>query len=181
MPPALQRAARIETTLDAPLQQEVEGIVGASLAALRGRGVYQMAVVVETVATGEVLALVGSPSWEDAQVNGALALRQPGSALKPFVYAQAFASGVSPADRLADLPLAVLDGQSGEVAPRNYDGRWHGPVRAREALASSFNVPAVRVQQRLGTERALRGLRAAGFASLDGTGIVRRRPRARGR
>lgn len=167
-PPALRRATRIETTLDATLQAEVEGIVAAHLAGLRGRGVHEMAVVVQAVASGEVLAMVGSPSWADAQVNGALALRQPGSALKPFVYAQAFAAGLSPADRLADLPLAALDGSGGEVAPRNYDGRWHGPVRAREALASSFNVPAVRVQLQLGTERVCDGLRAAGFESLAG-------------
>jgi len=165
---AVPRAARLETTLDLELQAEVEGIVRSHLQALRGRGVQDMAVVVEAVDSGEILALVGSPDWSESQVNGALALRQPGSALKPFLYAAAFASGVSPADALPDLPFAALDGAHGEVAPRNYDGRWHGPVRAREALASSFNVPAVRLQERLGTRRVLDTLRRAGLESLDG-------------
>jgi penicillin-binding protein 1C len=167
LPPSLQRAARLETTLDPGLQAEAEGIVRSHLMALRGRGVHEMAVVVQAIATGEILALVGSPAWEASQVNGALALRQPGSALKPFLYAQAFAAGMSAADLLADLPFAALDGGRGEVAPRNYDGRWHGPVRAREALASSFNVPAVRLQERLGTQRVLAGLRRAGLSTLE--------------
>ena len=167
LPPAYQRATRLETTLDPRLQADVEGLVRAQLENLRGRGVREMAAVVLQVESGEVLAMVGSPSWESSQVNGALALRQPGSALKPFLYGMSFAAGMSPADVLADLPLAALDGAGGEVAPRNFDGRWHGPVRAREALASSFNVPAVRVQQRLGGERVLRGLREAGLGTLD--------------
>jgi len=170
VPPPLRRAARLQTTLDAPLQEEVEGIVATHLAALRGRGVHEMAVVVQSIADGEIRALVGSPSWEESQVNGALALRQPGSALKPLVYGLAFAEGVSAADVLADVPFATLDGGGGEVAPRNYDGRWHGPVRAREALASSFNVPAVRLQARLGTAHVLDGFRRAGLTTLDAEG-----------
>lgn len=166
-PPALARAARIETTLDATLQSEVEGIIASQLAILRGRGVREMAAVVLRTEGCELLAMVGSPDWEASQVNGALALRQPGSALKPFVYALGFAAGLSPADVLADVPMAALDGRGGEVAPRNFDGRFHGPVRAREALASSFNVPAVRLLDRLGTERVLHGLRSAGLASLS--------------
>jgi penicillin-binding protein 1C len=166
-PPGLSRAARLETTLDAELQAEVEGIVSADLATLRRNGVQEMAVVVLAIESGGVRALVGSPDWDASQVNGALALRQPGSALKPFVYAQAFAAGLSAADVLADLPLAALDPAGGEIAPRNYDGRFHGPVRLREALGSSLNVPAVRLQHRLGTERVLRGLRAAGLETLD--------------
>jgi penicillin-binding protein 1C len=166
--PSLARAATVQTTLDPELQRDVEGIVATHQEELHSRGAHEVAAVVLAVENSEVLAMVGSPSWQVSQVNGALALRQPGSALKPFVYALGFEAGLSPADLLADIPLAALDAGGGEVAPRNYDGRWHGPVRAREALASSFNVPAVRLQQRLGTERILGGLRAAGLESLDG-------------
>jgi len=167
--PALRHAALLETTLDPELQRGVEAIVAAQTEQLRRGGMEQVAVVVQDIATGEVLSLVGSPAWDDplaGQVNGALALRQPGSALKPFLYAQAFAAGTSPADVLADLPLHVVDGDGGDISPRNYDGRFHGPVRAREALGSSFNVPAIRLQRQLGCERVLEGLRRAGLATL---------------
>jgi penicillin-binding protein 1C len=169
-PQALRRARRIETTLDPALQAEIEGIVATELEQLRGQGVGQIAAVVLGVEGGEVLAMVGSPAWGDpnaGQVNGALAPRQPGSALKPFLYAAAFASGVSPADLMADVPLHLLDASGADVAPRNYDSEFHGPVRAREALASSFNVPAVRLQQEIGTERVLSCMRRAGLESLS--------------
>ena len=169
-PVHLRRAVAIETTLDAGIQAEMEAIVAAQRATLVKYGVQDMAVVVQAIPSGEVLALVGSPSYEnprDGQVNGALALRQPGSTLKPFVYAMGFAAGMSPADVLEDLAFHAQDGERGDVAPRNYDGRFHGPVRARVALASSFNVPAVRVQAELGTDAVLDGLRRAGFESLD--------------
>ncbi len=169
-PPSVLGASRLVTTLDPAVQREAEGVVRAYRERLAPWGVSQAAVVVERIADGSIAAMVGSVDWGDStegQVNGATALRQPGSALKPFLYAEAFAEGLSPADLLADLPLHAVDPDGGDVAPRNYDGVYHGPVRARVALASSFNVPAVRVQMRIGTARALATLRAAGLSSFD--------------
>ena len=103
-------------------------------------------------ATGEILAWVGSPDfWADTagQVDMVISPRQPGSALKPFLYALAFDRGYTPASILADI-AHVYQTSTGPYAPRNYDRRFHGPVRAREALASSYNLPAVELADRLG-------------------------------
>jgi penicillin-binding protein 1C len=162
-------AARLVTTLDPVIQEDVERTVAAALARRGAGDSSQVAVVVLDVASGEILAMTGSTSWGDpdeGQVNGATSLRQPGSALKPFLYTMGFDRGLSPADLLADVPFHAGDEDGGDVAPQNYDGCFHGPVRAREALASSFNVPAVRLQDAIGTPRVLEGLRAAGLASI---------------
>ena len=164
-------SARLVTTLDPGIQEDVERTVAESMARSLPADSSQVAVVVLEIRTGDVLAMTGSAAWtdpEEGQVNGATSLRQPGSALKPFLYALGFDRGLSPADLLADVPFHAADGAGGDVAPRNYDGRFHGPVRAREALASSFNVPAVRLQETLGTGRVLDGFRAAGLGSIRG-------------
>src|SRR5207237_1027889 len=92
--------------------------------------------------------------------------RQPGSALKPFIYAEAFSNGFTPSTVLPDLETH-FGARKGTYAPKNYDRRTHGPVRVREALANSFNVPAVRIADALGPSRMLATLRRAGFESLD--------------
>jgi penicillin-binding protein 1C len=91
--------------------------------------------------------------------------RQPGSALKPFLYGLAFDRGWTPASVIADVPRSFAT-TIGAYRPRNYDHAFHGPVRAREALASSYNVPAVALAEAVGVPPLLATLRAAGFASL---------------
>src|SRR5207249_4365243 len=93
--------------------------------------------------------------------------RQPGSTLKPFVYGLAFERGlIDAATTIDDIETAIpIDG--GTWAPHNYDEHFHGPVRAREALANSLNIPAVRVLELGGEEQTLARLRTLGFASLD--------------
>ena len=171
-PPGLQRAARIETTLDAGAAAEVEGIVAAHLAGLRGRGVHEMAVVVQEMPSGEVLALVGSPSWSGVAGERRARAAPAGLGAEAVRLCAGLRAGLSPADRLADLPLAAFDGQGGEVAPRNYDGRWHGPVRAREALASSFNVPAVRCSNAWAPSACCADVARRGPRDLDGDAEV---------
>jgi penicillin-binding protein 1C len=130
-----------------------------------------VSVVVVDNANGEVLAYVGSPDFFAAralgQNDGARALRQPGSALKPFVYAAAMARlGMTAATRLPDLELG-LPTSEGMYSPKNYDGRFHGPVLLRDALANSLNVPAVYTASRVGPEQVLELLHRAGFSSLQ--------------
>jgi penicillin-binding protein 1C len=91
--------------------------------------------------------------------------RQPGSALKPFLYGLAFDRGHTAATVIPDVPRSFAT-TMGPYRPQNYDRRFHGPVRAREALASSFNVPAVQVADRVGVDALLETLHRAGFASL---------------
>ena len=136
---------------------------------MRRSGVRHAAAVVLDNASGGILAWVGSPDFFEpvnGQVDMVVSPRQPGSALKPFLYGLAFDRGYSPATILPDI-ATVYQTSTGPYAPRNYDRRFHGPVRAREALGSSFNLPAVELASRLGTAELLATLARAGFASLD--------------
>jgi penicillin-binding protein 1C len=160
---------RWRTSLDLGLQAELEDEVRHTVDQLKNQGARQGALVVLDNPTGEVLAWVGSPDfWADTsgQVDMVVSPRQPGSALKPFLYALAFDRGATAATVLADV-ATTYQTASGPYHPRNYDRRYHGPVRAREALASSYNVPAVGLADRIGYSTLLYGLRRAGFASLS--------------
>src|SRR5204863_120235 len=135
---------------------------------LSDRGVREAALVVLDNRSGEVRAWVGSPDfWADTagQVDMVVSPRQPGSALKPFLYGLAFDRGYTAASVLPDIPQAYAT-STGPYQPRNYDRRFRGPVRAREALASSYNVPAVELADRLGAPSLLHTLHLAGFGSL---------------
>ncbi|WP_437564982.1 penicillin-binding protein 1C [Sorangium sp. So ce542] len=169
--PLRGRASSITLTIDRGLQREIEVLAQQTVRGLSDRDVGAAAVVVLENATGEILAYVGSHDIEDAaglgHNDGVLALRQPGSALKPFVYELAMEQlGFTAATVLPDVELSFPTAE-GSYAPRNYDGRFHGPVRLRDALASSYNVPAVWTAAALGPERVLARLRELGLGSLD--------------
>ena len=156
------------TSLDYTLQRDVELEVQRTVLDLRERGVEQAAAVVLDNRSGEVLAWVGSPDFfadTSGQTDMVISPRQPGSALKPFLYGLAFDRGYTPASILADIPRTYHT-STGPYHPRNYDRRYHGPVRARDALASSYNIPAVELAQELGAGSLLQTLHLAGFASL---------------
>lgn len=142
----------LHTTIDLELQTRIETRVRAHLADLQNRGVDQAGVVVLDNATGDVLAMVGSRSYSDARVHGAtnvaLALRPPGSTLKPFVYALAFEDGALPSSPIIDERTNFAGYQ-----PRSSFGHHLGQVTMREALASSLNAPAVKLAHRVGVER----------------------------
>ncbi len=163
-------ATTVETTIDPELQASVELAVAEEIRRLGEKNVGSASAIVVDNRSGEVLAYVGSSDFFDVehegQNDGVQMRRQPGSALKPFAYVEAFSSGMTPATVLADTE-AQFAGRNGVYSPENYDRRTHGPIRAREALANSYNVPAVRVAEQLGPERLLRALRQAGFDSLD--------------
>jgi penicillin-binding protein 1C len=165
------RARSLRTTLDAELQKEAERIAEAALPALEQHGGDAISLVALDNESGDVLAYVGSPSYFDAERQGAndgvVARRQPGSTLKPFVYATAMAQlGYGPATLLPDLPRDYA-ASGGTFTPRNYDQRHRGPVLLRQALGSSLNLPALEVASRVGPQQLLSTLRHFGFASLD--------------
>jgi penicillin-binding protein 1C len=155
------------TTLDADLQQELEELVATHLKSLAPWHVTNAAVVALDNASGDALAWVGSADFLDdahhGQVDGVVARRQPGSALKPFLYGLAFSRGLSPSDRIDDAPTFAKGGFS----PRNYDETFHGPVTLRQALACSYNAPAVRLVERMGVPDFLAVLRSFGLDTLD--------------
>ena len=168
---ALGSGGTLRTSLDLQLQTALEGEVRHTVDVLGDRGVREAATVVLDNRTGEVLAWVGSPDfWADTagQTDMVVSPRQPGSALKPFVYGLAFDRGFTAATVLPDVAREYQT-SVGLYRPRNYDHRFHGPVRVREALGSSYNIPAVETTERLGAGSVLAVLQAAGFASLHRT------------
>jgi penicillin-binding protein 1C len=166
------KPSRITTTLDALLQADVTGIIRSHRQVLDRHGAANVAVVVLDNARGEWLAWEGSGDYADAEhggtINGPASPRQPGSALKPFTYALAFESGFTPASVLADIPSHFPTAEAGVLyIPRNYDGRFRGPLLARRALAGSENVPAVALASELGVPTLLRFLDRAGLTTFD--------------
>jgi penicillin-binding protein 1C len=159
----------LHTTLVAGVQQEVQRLTRIHVERSRSRGVGNAAVVVLDLASAEVVALVGSADATDAAAlganNGALALRQPGSTLKPFAYAAAFDAGRDPATLLQDSPGSFATPQ-GLWQPGNYGDRFAGPVLARTALASSLNLAAVRLVADTGLAQFHQLLLALGLTSL---------------
>ncbi|MES2972727.1 MAG: penicillin-binding protein 1C [Pseudomonadota bacterium] len=158
-------AAAIRSTLSAPLQRFALETLQRHLRELRGRNVQDGALVVLDNASGEVLAWVGSSGELSAasEVDGVMALRQPGSTLKPFLYAQAIAERrMTAASLLEDSPAHIATA-GGLYIPQNYDRQFKGWVSARTALASSLNVPAVRTLVMVSPGAFHRQLGAAGL------------------
>ncbi|MBT2323150.1 penicillin-binding protein 1C [Variovorax paradoxus] len=169
--PALSRGEReqdgsVRTTLRAPLQRFALAMLQRHLRELRGRNVEDGALVVLDNASGEVLAWVGSSGElsRSAEVDGVLAQRQPGSTLKPLLYAQAIAERRLTAASLLDDSSAQISTASGLYIPQNYDRQFKGPVSVRTALAASLNVPAVRTLVMVSPASFARQLGAAGLA-----------------
>jgi penicillin-binding protein 1A len=117
----------------------------------------QGAVLIIENATGAVRAMVGGYDWAHSKFNRAVqALRQAGSAFKPFVYLTAFDQGYTPADTVFDGPVSIIvDERQPPYEPGNYDGKFHGIVTLRRALEHSYNIPAVRVGQIVGLQNVI--------------------------
>lgn len=151
----------VRTTLDLPLQQDVEAIVREETAKLKDANLRHAAVVVIDNATGEILALVSSSSWNDprgGQLNGATQPRSPGSTLKPFTYLLAMQRNHRiPSSILEDIPTPLRTAQGLDL-PQNYDRKYRGPVTLRTALACSLNLPAMREMNHLGGAQSLADL-----------------------
>jgi len=156
---------RVSATLDASLQRFALQTLQRHLRELRGRHVEDGAVVVLDNASGEVLAWVGSSGElsDAAEVDGVLAPRQPGSTLKPFLYAQAIAEQRLTAASLLDDAPTQIPTASGLYIPQNYDRQFKGWVSVRTAMGASLNVPAVRTLVMVSPEAFARQLRAVGL------------------
>jgi len=163
----------IRTTIDLTLQTETEQIIARQLQKLQDKNVTSAAVVVLDAHTGEILTMIGSADFynreDDGQVNVAVTARQPGSALKPFTYALALASGDTAATTVADTEVQFFTQEGNPYTPRNYDYDTHGLVRYREALANSYNIAAVKVVEKVGVPKLLNFLKSAGIATLNQT------------
>ena len=163
------RQQNITTTLDGSLQKALQGILDQRLRVLRQRQVNNGALLVAEHGSGEVLAWVvagaNDSDWPGAKIDAVTAYRQPGSAMKPLLYAQALSRGWTAATVLDDAPLQEAVGD-GLHRYHNYSRRHYGPVSLREALANSLNIPALKTIQFVGVGAYLDLLRALGFAGL---------------
>lgn len=181
----------VYTTLDVDLNESAEAIVGRHLATLQersgpDRNVNNAALLALDPQSGEILAMVGSADYFSAEIGGAvnttLALRQPGSAIKPITYATAFdPAWLGRADRstrwgdlpftaatmLVDVRTSFTTREGVGYVPLNYDLRWHGPVLLREALGSSYNLPAVKILDAVGLQAMIAQARQIGITSFD--------------
>ncbi|MCE2400640.1 penicillin-binding protein 1C [Candidatus Poribacteria bacterium] len=157
----------IHTTIDQRYQDTAERILRERLRPLQGQGVSTGAVVIIDTKSHEVLAMVGSHDFFDkpsaGQVNGTLALRSPGSTLKPFIYALAIDKGlITPQTLVFDVPVDYVG-----YSPVNYDEKFTGYITAREALARSLNVPAVNLYAKMGKNQLYGFLKQAGISTLS--------------
>ena len=159
----------VRTTLDLDLNRFVERSVTERLASLRAQNVRDAAAVVLDNRSGDVLALVGSENYfapGSGMVNGAMEPRSAGSTIKPITYLLALERGDTAATMVPDVPTEFPT-PTGPYRPENYHRHCQGPVRYREALACSLNIPAVKVLQSLGGAAILqRRLQAWGVTTL---------------
>ncbi|MFQ6101818.1 MAG: PBP1A family penicillin-binding protein [Anaerolineae bacterium] len=164
------KSLHIYTTLDPHLQALAERTVREGVAALSDRNATNGALVALDPATGHILAMVGSADFHDeaidGQVNVALRCRQPGSSIKPLAYVAAFERGWTPATLMWDLRTEFPDGANPPYVPVNYDEKYHGPMLLRDALANSYNVPAVEALQFVGIDGLLEMAARLGIESL---------------
>ena len=149
----------VYTTLDPGLQEKAVQIVKDQVDSLADKNVQDGALVAIRPSTGEILAMVGSADFYNVdisgQVNMAISPRQPGSSIKPLTYVAAFEQGWTPATLIWDVPSEFppsgnATDQRPPYIPVNYDGKFHGPVTVRTALANSYNIPAVKALQLIG-------------------------------
>ena len=159
----------VRTTLDLSLQNQAQAIVSEEVNRLKSFRISNGASLVTNPKTGEILAMVGGADYydflHDGQVNVTIRPRQPGSSIKPLTYATAFEQGKTAASIIDDSPVVYQIPGSKPYAPKNYDGRFHGKVTLREALASSYNVPAVKLLAELGVSKLIDKGEALGIST----------------
>jgi len=160
------------TTIDYNLMKKISFVIDSKREILEKIGAKNVAVVVLDNKKGEFLAWEGSGNYfsdeEGSKIDGVVTPRQPGSALKPFLYALAFEKGYLPSSVLPDIPSSFETSKEGSYYnPRNYDNKFRGPLLARMALAGSINVPAVYLITGIGIDNFIGLLKSGGITTID--------------
>ncbi len=171
-----QGGLKVTTTLDWKIQEQVEKIVKEEVDKLKTLKVSNGAAIVINPQTGEILSMVGSKDYNATDSSGlkfnvvTQGLRQPGSAIKPIIYATAFKKGYTPATLLMDVETHFPGGEGKEdYIPKNYDGKFKGPIQVRYALGNSINVAAVKMLAMVGVKDALATAYDTGLTTLKPT------------
>ncbi len=150
----------VHTTLDQDIQEKAEKILDEAILANRNKNVTQGAIVVMDK-DGAVRAMVGGVGYEKSQFNRAVsALRQPGSAFKPFVYLTALQQGFLPNDKVMDSPIQI-----GKWRPENIDKQYHGEVTLKEALSKSYNLATIDLAERVGRRSIIANAKKMGITT----------------
>lgn len=150
----------VYTTLNQEIQENAEKILRQAVLSAKNRNVSEGAVVVLDK-QGEVKAMVGGIDYRKSQYNRAVsALRQPGSAFKPFVYLTALQNGWKPQDLIEDVPLSI-----GKWKPENYDKKYHGSVTLSDALAKSLNLATINLSESLSRKDIIRTAKKMGIST----------------
>lgn len=163
---------RVTTTLDLNLQKAAEASVAAEIDTLTRHNVSNGAALILKPNTGEILAMVGSKNYFDAEgdgkVNVTVARRQPGSSIKPIMYATAFQQKkLNPGSVLIDMPTCFTSPGQQPYCPKNYDGSFKGPVTIRRSLGNSLNIPAVKSLRIIGVETFMKQATDMGITDWD--------------
>ncbi|MCL4273623.1 MAG: transglycosylase domain-containing protein [Anaerolineales bacterium] len=145
----------VYTTIDPALQDRAQQLVTEQVAAMAENNARNGALIAIRPSTGEILAMIGSPDFNNVEISGQINMavsptRQPGSSIKPITYVAAFEKGWTASTWIWDVPTQFPDGANPPYEPRNYNGRFHGGMTIRTALANSFNIPAVKALEFVG-------------------------------
>jgi len=166
---------QVKTSLDYDIQKEAEEIIKNEIDDIKQYKVNNAAAMVTDPKTGEILAMVGSKDYFDEDIDGNFNVavsdnRNPGSSLKPVIYAAAFEKGYTPATMVMDVKteFPTIDPNKPYV-PENYDRKFHGPIQLRFALGNSMNIPAVKMMARVGLDEGMQKAYDMGITNWEPT------------
>ncbi len=166
---------KVTTSLDLDIQEEAQKIVSDEVEKVEKLNITNGASLVMDPKTGEILSMVGSREYSNNEIGGQFnivvdALRQPGSSIKPVTYLAMLQRGYSPASMIVDVPTVFTPHENAKkYEPKNYDGKFRGPVSLRNSLGSSLNIPAVKSLARVGIKNFLDLAYNMGFVTLEPT------------
>lgn len=172
---AEQGGLKVTTTLDLDFHNMAQTIVKEEIEKVKDFNITNGAAIVQNPQTGEILSMVGSKDYFDKEIDGQFnvavdALRQPGSSIKPLTYLNLIMQGYTPAMMFMDVETTFAPNDKAETyKPKNYDGKFRGPVTMRTSLGSSLNIPAVKALAVGGLENFLQLAYDMGFATFEPT------------
>jgi 1A family penicillin-binding protein len=165
-----QGGLKVKTSLDLALQETAQASLSAEVDQIKRFKVSNGAALVMRPGTGEILAMVGSKDYFDPSIDGNVnittSLRQPGSSIKPINYAVGLMQGYGASTLFLDVKSCFPNPGAAAYCPHNYDNRFHGPVTMRQALANSFNIPAVQMLKLNGLDAMIATASAMGISTF---------------
>lgn len=176
-----QGGLKVTTTLDSNLQEKAEIVVKEEIEKVKDLNITNGASIAMDPKTGEILSMVGSVDYFSKEIDGQFnvavnGLRQPGSSIKPLTYLLMFRNGYNPGSMIVDAETSFTpNAEADAYEPKNYDGKFRGPVSLRDSLGSSLNIPAVKSLAMVGIDAFLHQAYDMGFVTLEPTAANKQR------